>query len=1230
MSLGRSSTLPVNSKTGSTVTYPRPTLALVQNVDDTPVERIRENENSSRRKHPPKSYTTHRRSSSFMPEGFSHHFQDKESHSHPSDRIPRAISKLGGDSLEEERLPAPTELSCLLVEPEENTSLTEYHVRDARYKEPQRSAVDTMANRLEKGKEKEGGEEVGEEKEEENEQSVGIAEKEEEKDIESEKEKNEMKYTSKVEMSNGTAMERMGSVPREPFKTIVKKLHRVNKLTIPAQREAAKRKLHVVSNSIDPFFVGALYVPFHGLLRDSQGRKPPPVLFEALQLAITDSIIDQTSHYRQYIFRIELKYGDVKWVLRKTLVDFIKLHTVMTVKSFQEDIPSLPHFPSQLAHAYHSVLNYCYPYEEDVRAERKARLALQRRKSLEIYLMDLLKLCHRRALYDLCEFLEISALGITKDMGFKGKEGYLESRVGYLRSRCCGLRMNRNWTREWVLLRDSYIGFCTSIGDNRLSDVFLFDKNFSIDYDSDNVFGKQIYISNKYRRIQLKCDSSRELEDWTQSINQVLNSPWVKSHRFDSFAPMRKAITAKWYIDGKDYFYSVSEAILSAKYEIYIAGWWISPEFYLRRPPKQNEQFRLDRLLKRKAEEGVMIYILVYKEMTYALSLDSTHTKAWLQSLHKNIIVQRHPDHGPEGVMFWAHHEKIVVVDCRIAFIGGLDLCFGRYDSHAHHLADYHPDNPAKEIWVGQDYSNPRIKDFVDVIKYDTSLIDRSLAPRMPWHDVAVSVVGKTARDIARHFVQRWNFIKAEKGMQRTVVPFLTPKGEFVSTRDETRFHGTCRVQVLRSAGWWSNGTEREHSIYNAYVALIREAKHFIYIENQFFVSASHGDPRYTLKNRIAEALFERIKQAETNGTKFRVIILVPLIPAFESDLRSPDAGTVRTVMHWQYVSISRGGMSLIERLRQAGIDPDKYIGFFSLRSHDRIGSVRQAQSQHLSQIQLDDTLSEAITPPNSTTQLQPDEEGIGAESPVTRSPENTADIVTEQLYIHSKLMIVDDQIVIVGSANLNDRSQLGNRDSEIAVVIHDDKKVTTLLDNKPYEAAEFAHTLRCTLFQEHLGLLANPELNDPTTSTVSSQLPIATDTLKTPTPSREIKEYLMDYSCTQKDNEGYELVQDILSDEFYTLWRSIADKNTEIFRDIFRCVPDDTVLSWTDYDGFVPDMKTKTGHVADSKRSEDEIAHQLGQIRGHLVNYPTEFLKNENLIGSIVKEITVPMIIFT
>lgn len=48
------------------------------------------------------------------------------------------------------------------------------------------------------------------------------------------------------------------------------------------------------------------------------------------------------------------------------------------------------------------------------------------------------------------------------------------------------------------------------------------------------------------------------------------------------------------------------------------------------------------------------------------------------------VQVLRHPDHAKVGIFLWAHHEKIVVVDQTYAFLGGLDLCYGRWDDHEH------------------------------------------------------------------------------------------------------------------------------------------------------------------------------------------------------------------------------------------------------------------------------------------------------------------------------------------------------------------------------------------------------------------------------------------------------------------------------------------------------------------------------------------------------------------
>lgn len=172
----------------------------------------------------------------------------------------------------------------------------------------------------------------------------------------------------------------------------------------------------------------------------------------------------------------------------------------------------------------------------------------------------------------------------------------------------------------------------------------------------------------------------------------------AEGHRFQSFAPERDGNCVKWYVDGRDYFHAVSVALERAKETIYIEDWWLSPELFLRRPPHYQQKWRLDRVLKRAAERGVKIYVVVYKEVKQALTCNSLHTKHVLEALcpkgspgYGNIAVMRHPDHNffenaSDMTFYWAHHEKFIVIDYDLAFIGGLDLCFGRWDNRQHPL----------------------------------------------------------------------------------------------------------------------------------------------------------------------------------------------------------------------------------------------------------------------------------------------------------------------------------------------------------------------------------------------------------------------------------------------------------------------------------------------------------------------------------------------------------------
>lgn len=59
-------------------------------------------------------------------------------------------------------------------------------------------------------------------------------------------------------------------------------------------------------------------------------------------------------------------------------------------------------------------------------------------------------------------------------------------------------------------------------------------------------------------------------------------------------------------------------------------------------------------------------------------------------------------------------------------------------------------------------------------------------------------------------------------------------------------------------------------------------------------VTATDGDKENTIKNQIGKVLVDRIIRAHQEGQKFRVIIVMPLVPAFPAELSTDDAATVR------------------------------------------------------------------------------------------------------------------------------------------------------------------------------------------------------------------------------------------------------------------------------------------------------------------------------------------------
>jgi|TARA_B110000208_G_C11511570_1_gene337193 phospholipase D1/2 len=168
--------------------------------------------------------------------------------------------------------------------------------------------------------------------------------------------------------------------------------------------------------------------------------------------------------------------------------------------------------------------------------------------------------------------------------------------------------------------------------------------------------------------------------------------------------------------------------------------------------------------------------------------------------------------------------------------------------------------------------------------------------------------------------------------------------------------------------------------------------------------------------------------------------------------------------------------------------------------------------------------------------------------------------LVTENVYVHSKALIVDDVSVVVGSANINDRSMLGNRDSEMCMLMEDDTK-------------QFGRSMRSSSMREFFGAAHVDWMNDAVWSSMIAR----------------------------------------------------AKQNTVVYREVLLPLPDDTITSWSQLkqlraarsfqvDQYSPDqMKTPT-----TKTMEQDLHRMNTEVKGIVVEFPLDFLMDENLAPSI------------
>uniref|UniRef100_A0A4W3IY23 Phospholipase n=1 Tax=Callorhinchus milii TaxID=7868 RepID=A0A4W3IY23_CALMI len=828
------------------------------------------------------------------------------------------------------------------------------------------------------------------------------------------------------------------------------------------------------------------------------------------------------------LYMVRIVHGDFTWTVKKKFKHFEELHRELLKHKLKlQVIQPLTRYVSP---SFSLSANPCL-------SEHHILL-----KRLEEYLNILLEKTFYRNYHGMCEL----SFAI-------GREGMIVKRSGGHRIpglNCCGRhRVCYRWSKRWMVIKDSFLLYMRP-SNGIISFVLLFDKGFNVQVGSKDTGAKYgVMIENLSRTLIIKCSSYRQACWWKQEITNLAErhgQDFLTEHRFDSFVPARHNILARWFVNGSSYFSAVADALEQAKAEIFIADWWLSPEIYLKRPAK-DDYWQLDNVLKRKAEQGVKIFVLLYKEVELALGINSDYSKRTLTSLHSNITVMRHPDHVSSTVLLWAHHEKLVVIDQSVAFLGGIDLAYGRFDDHEYRLTDLEnpdqesedfsnekpkehlliPDQTNQKFWLGKDYCNFILKDWVQLDKPFEDFIDRCTTPRMPWRDIGVVVHGGAARDVARHFIQRWNFTKIVKAKYKApLFPYLLPRSH--DTADKLPFVipdcVTSNVQVLRSVECWSAGS-CESSIYNAYLQVIRDSEHFIYIENQFFISCADERNVY---NRIGDVIVDRILKAHNAGKTYRVYILVPLLPGFQGDITTGGGNSIQTILHFTFRTMCRGEHSIIERLKlDMGDDWVKYISFAGLRTN----------------AELDNKL------------------------------------VTELIYVHSKMLIADDRQVIIGSANINDRSMLGKRDSEMAVLVEDTEMVTSIMDGEEYQAGKFALRLRLQCFKVQLGILDEhtPDIQDP------------------------------------------------VSDRFFQeIWNATATTNAAIYDQVFGCLPSNSVRSLSMLRDFV---STPVLAAEDPEQAREK----LKSIRGFLVQYPLFFLCEEYLLPPLnSKEGMIPTEVWT
>ncbi|WP_294966735.1 hypothetical protein [uncultured Gilliamella sp.] len=658
-------------------------------------------------------------------------------------------------------------------------------------------------------------------------------------------------------------------------------------------------------------------------------------------------------------------------------------------------------------------------------------------------------------------------------------------------------------------------------------------------------------------------------EDYTSTVTDDI---WLydinEQNIRNNFAEPTHKNSVKGYVQSYEYFQDLITEIRSAEKEIYITGWQVNWD------AKLTPDLRLIDVLLEVVQKSknLQIFILPWRHQ-YPMNTGDHETMIVLRNYineyigREAIAVRSHEslndESSPVTTRFYSHHQKSIIIDKKIAFVGGIDLAYGRY-SHGYDLdpkADnrqvlnrYNPcvvlmGDAKKKLSLTFDptdrsfsslklYKHLQDQVFIKKLAQPTKVTLADNQPIMPWQDIHVKIEGKAVFDLAINFILRWNQAENKNEHSKNVT-YNNRSQNWPPTNQDVNFPpenvsdeclhrkiplptqenyddisdtGNISVQILRSASKSMRVNEAQvvlhdavndilsgkegvknrppnvennvkftnqpqSDIYQVMLKLIKKAKRYIYIENQFFIS-DYGQPFAGLsklskpaetengltpfltrllsfsgdelpENQIVQALSDKIANVifAYQPQPFHIYITIPVHP--EGMLSE---GAIITQTHHTRQTISFGTDSLLNRIR-------KHLWVYQQLNNDKVPRKQWNK--------LRPTYYDKIGDEYKTVPLEECAKYVTLLN--LRSWTQLGDrSVTEQIYVHSKLTIVDDLYVLVGSANINDRSLLGDRDSELAALIVDNDAQTIQCPERGIEipVRKFAYQLRKKICQ--------------------------------------------------------------------------------------------------------------------------------------------------------------------